>query len=206
MQTYCRPILLGTMLVSVSLSGWADVYLVDDENGVTHYTNIYISGDKRYKVVLRLPDPPRRSSNASRVEAKADSRSVEQFSREIALAASEYRVDEALIRAVIQVESGYRLSAISRKGAQGLMQLMPATAQRYRVQDPFDPAQSIRGGAQYLRDLMALFNGNLELVLAAYNAGEQAVIRSGNRIPPYPETKLYVPRVLAIYEKLRGRA
>jgi soluble lytic murein transglycosylase-like protein len=87
----------------------------------------------------------------------------------------------------------------------GLMQLMPATARRYGVSDPFDSLENVRGGTRYLHDLLGIFNNDIELTVAAYNAGEQAVIRHGNRIPPYRETLEYVPRVLSIYRDLRAR-
>jgi len=94
------------------------------------------------------------------------------------------------------------VKAVSKRGASGLMQLMPETAKRYGVADIFDPKQNIRAGAQYLRDLLKMFNNDLRLVLAAYNAGEKAVVRHGSKIPPYPETAAYVPKVLAFYKKL----
>ena len=111
--------------------------------------------------------------------------------------ASEVSVSPQLLHAVIAVESGYDARAVSPKGAQGLMQLMPATAQRFGVQDSFDPEQNVRAGATYLRSLLDLFGGDARLALAAYNAGEGAVIQSGNRIPAFAETQAYVPRVLA---------
>ena len=126
-----------------------------------------------------------------------------QYSRHIAAAAKETKVDPALIRAVISVESGYNPSARSSAGAVGLMQLMPETARRYGVKNRLDPAQNIHGGARYLRDLKILFDDNLHLVLAAYNAGEQAVMKHGRRIPPYRETVAYVPKVLGYYRKFR---
>jgi len=109
----------------------------------------------------------------------------------------------ALVHAVISAESGYNAAAVSRAGARGLMQLMPDTARRFGVQDIMDPAQNIRGGVAYLRELLTMFNGNLELTLAAYNAGENAVIRNGNRIPQYAETVNYVPKVLDFYSKFK---
>lgn len=107
------------------------------------------------------------------------------------------RIPAKLLDAVIAIESGYNPRAVSPKGAQGLMQLMPATAERFGVVDPFDPRENVRAGARYLKQLLELFGGELQLALAAYNAGEHAVIRSGHRIPPYAETQRYVPRVLA---------
>jgi len=115
-----------------------------------------------------------------------------------------FGLDSALLHAVISVESGYNPSARSSKGAAGLMQLMPATAKRYQVANALDPAQNLEGGAKYLRDLLKLFDRDLNLVLAAYNAGESAVAKHGNRIPPYRETVDYVPRVLAYYRKYQA--
>ncbi len=109
-----------------------------------------------------------------------------------------YRVDAELIHALIRTESNYNASAVSHKGAVGLMQLMPATARRYGVVDPRDAAQNIRGGVQYLRDLLDAFHHDLILTLAAYNAGEGAVARHGG-VPPYAETTAYVARVLNLY-------
>ena len=103
-----------------------------------------------------------------------------------------YGVDPYLIYCVMSQESSFKSGAVSTKGAQGLMQLMPATAARYGVVNPFDPMQSIKGGTRYLKDLLQLFNGRVDLTLAAYNAGEGAVIKYGNRIPPYAETQSYV--------------
>jgi soluble lytic murein transglycosylase-like protein len=123
------------------------------------------------------------------------------YNRMVAVAARTHGLDVALLHAVISVESRYNHKAVSRAGAVGLMQLMPAIAKRYGVSDSFDPEQNINGGARYLRDLIKLFKGNVSLALAAYNAGEYAVIKNGNRIPPYPETRNYVPRVMDYYRQ-----
>ena len=125
-----------------------------------------------------------------------------RFDAEIASAAQKAGLDPALVHAVIGVESAYREHAVSPKGAVGLMQVMPETGRRYGVENLTLPSQNIRAGTRYLSDLMRLFNGDLALVLAAYNAGENAVIRYGRRVPPYPETLQYVPRVLNIYRAL----
>jgi soluble lytic murein transglycosylase-like protein len=117
-------------------------------------------------------------------------------------AAHDTALDPALIHAVIHVESGYNALARSPKGAIGLMQLLPATSVRYGVRDPGrSPEANIRAGTRYLSDLMQQFGGRVDLVLAAYNAGENAVVRHGMRIPPYPETQHYVPAVLAKYHE-----
>jgi soluble lytic murein transglycosylase-like protein len=115
-----------------------------------------------------------------------------------------YGLDSALLYAVISVESRYDPKAISKKGASGLMQLMPNIARHYGVVDMLDPIQNLHGGAQYLRDMLILFNNDISLAVAAYNAGETAVVRYGNRIPPYHETMNYVPRVLNLYQEYQA--
>jgi soluble lytic murein transglycosylase-like protein len=115
-------------------------------------------------------------------------------------------VEGRLVHALIWAESSYDPKAVSPSGAEGLMQLMPATAKRYGVRDAFDPKQNIDGGVKHLRELLDQFDGNLELVVAAYNAGANAVIRAGNRIPPYPQTAAYVPKVIAYYHRLESAA
>lgn len=122
----------------------------------------------------------------------------------IKLAAERFNISEALIKAVIAVESNFNPSAVSPKGAVGLMQLMPGTASDYGVDDAYDPVSNILGGTRFLNDLMNRFNDDLELVLAAYNAGPGAVARYNNSIPPYPETRNYVDLVIKFYNKLRS--
>jgi hypothetical protein len=114
--------------------------------------------------------------------------------------AAQYHLSAELLHAVIKVESNYNPNAVSPKGATGLMQLMPGTAARYGVTDRTDPLDNITGGAKYLRDLLRLFNNDLTLALAAYNAGENAVIKHQHQIPPYRETQNYVKKVLALYQ------
>ena len=117
-------------------------------------------------------------------------------------AAAAYRLEPALLHAVISAESGYDILARSPKGALGLMQLMPDTARRFGVLDPDNPADNLSGGARYLRWLLDLFS-DVSLALAAYNAGEGVVQRYGNTVPPYPETQSYVRRVLGFYRQYR---
>lgn len=121
-------------------------------------------------------------------------------------AAQRHGVDPRLIFAVMQQESGFNPRATSYKGARGLMQLMPATAIRFGVSDIYDPTQNIEGGVRYMRFLLDTFKGDVELALAGYNAGENAVIRYGNRIPPYRETQDYVRKISAHYERLLNGA
>jgi len=115
--------------------------------------------------------------------------------------ANQYGVDAYLIYCLMSQESGFSRNASSPKGAQGLMQLMPATAARYGVNNPFDVSQSIMGGAHYLKDLLQMFGGRVDLALAAYNAGENAVIKYGYTVPPYQETRDYVRLISARYAK-----
>lgn len=124
-----------------------------------------------------------------------------RFHHLIAKAAARHQVDVKLLHAVIQTESAYRPDAISSSGAVGLMQLMPATASRFGVIDSNNPEQNIDGGTRYLRHLLDMFPNNLDLAIAAYNAGENSVLRHNNSIPPYPETQNYVKQVLAIYKQ-----
>jgi soluble lytic murein transglycosylase-like protein len=125
-----------------------------------------------------------------------------QYDSIIEKAAVSAAVEPNLLRAVIVVESGFNSRAVSKKGAVGLMQLMPATASRFGVSNRYDPIQNIRGGAAYLKFLMDRFGHDVRLALAAYNAGEEAVDRNGGQIPPFSETMAYVPRVLKIYRML----
>jgi len=125
------------------------------------------------------------------------------YQDEIAAAAREFSVDEAVVRAIIHAESSFNPMALSHAGAQGLMQLMPPTARRFGVTNSYDPSQNIRGGVQYLSWLLKRFNGNLTLAAAGYNAGEGAVDRHGG-VPPYQETQRYVERVAVLADRYRG--
>lgn len=128
------------------------------------------------------------------------------FNEHVMTNAKRVKLDPALIHAVILVESNHNPLALSPKGALGLMQLMPETGLRFGARNREVPAENIRAGSSYLRFLVDLFKGDLQLALAAYNAGEDAVIRNGYKVPPYLETVLYVPKVLAEYKRLRGPA
>jgi soluble lytic murein transglycosylase-like protein len=129
-----------------------------------------------------------------------------RFNNEVVAAAAKAGIDPALVHAVIAVESSYNPRAVSPKGAVGLMQLMPGTAQRYGVEDSRQAAANIQGGTLYLSELIRLFKGDIRLAIAAYNAGENAVLKYGKRIPPYAETQRYVPRVLELYRALSAPA
>ncbi|RZI44413.1 lytic transglycosylase domain-containing protein [Herbaspirillum sp. HC18] len=118
-------------------------------------------------------------------------------------AASTHGIHPALLKAIIEVESGFNAQALSPKGAVGLMQVMPATAARYGRFNLYSPEQNVDVGARYLSDLLAMFDGNVHLAVAAYNAGENAVLRHGRRVPPYAETIKYVPMVMERYNRFR---
>jgi len=177
----------------------ADIYSYTDDIGGIHFSNV--PNDPRFKFILKTPqnEPLHTSFTLGSYAANQ-----KRYTNLVDDAAKSNQLEPALLHAVISAESGYNSQAKSPKGAIGLMQLMPATAKRYGIANPYDPAQNIQAGAQYLRDLMHLFNNDMSLTLAAYNAGENNVIRHGNQIPPYPETIQYVPKVLKYYNGLRN--
>lgn len=190
---------LAAVLIVAARPAAADVYVFVDADGVTHVSDL--ATDARY--TLAIKEPRRRAQSAP--AATAPRVVPPALAAWVSTAAQEHALDPALLHAVISVESGFNPRAQSPKGAQGLMQLMPETARRLGVQDAWDPQQNIQGGARYLRGLLDQFDGNLELALAAYNAGENAVLRYGRQIPPYRETLAYVPRVLAEYASFGKR-
>lgn len=175
----------------------ADVYVKEDADGTLVLTDA--PGGEGFELLLHSE----RDAAAAPVAARAEHPSARLHAPRIERAARAAGVDASLLHAVIRAESAYNPKAVSPKGAAGLMQLMPATARRYGVADRFDPDQNVLGGALYLRDLLARFDGQLELALAAYNAGEGAVQKYGGRIPPYAETQRYVPQVMHNYRSLQ---
>lgn len=182
-------------------SAAGDIYGYTDDTGVTVLSNV--PDGSSYKLMLADPDQyrMRRKSEYRLPRSARDLPQKSPFATEIVAAANAFDLDPALLHAVIAVESNHNPVALSPKGAQGLMQLMPDTSRRFGVADPWHPDQNIRGGARYLADLLAMFDNDLSLALAAYNAGEQAVLRYGRRIPPYPETRDYVEKVLSLYRQ-----
>ena len=190
-------IMLGVSgAIGMSLPGMAatDIYEYTDANGILTLTN---AGAQRPTTVgPGEPDQTARSIRPARPLTANLQQHVDQ-------AARVHAIDPALLNAIIAVESDNSRIAVSRKGAIGLMQVLPHTGRRFGATDLFNPAQNIEAGARYIRVLAAMFNNDLALVLAAYNAGENAVARFGNRIPPYPETKQYVARVIERYRQLK---
>ncbi len=176
----------------------AGIYRYEDENGVLHFTNC--PRDAKFKLYIR------ESKEDVGVESPAVTPTVsvdpKNFDSIISEFAKKYAVDFALIKAMIRAESGFNPSAVSRKGAKGLMQLMPETALRMNVSNAFNPKENIEGGVRYFKYLLSLFNNDLRLSLAAYNAGENIVAQLGT-IPPYRETVDYVRKVLDFYRSYR---
>jgi soluble lytic murein transglycosylase-like protein len=184
----------------------ADVYKYVDPSGHVFYTDE--PRNKLYKRIIKTPiHPPSVASSGSPFMAAVLKRHTfsgidkARYNELIEDAAQRHQVDAKLLHAVIQTESAYNSTAISSAGAAGLMQLMPATAQRFGVMDRIDPDQNVDGGTRYLKHLITLFGPRLDLAIAAYNAGENAVIRHNNTIPPYRETQDYVRQVLALYKQ-----
>jgi soluble lytic murein transglycosylase-like protein len=196
-----RFALLIVVLVAIagSLPARADIYSYRDENGVLNYTNIR-PNDARYKV--RIAYKQRKHAAKPKTVFYSSVNHPETLSPQLEAivnhVARTYAVDKSLVQAMIHAESDFDANAVSPKGALGLMQLMPETARRYGVHDVFDPEQNIIGGVRYLRDLLETFGHNVRFAVAAYNAGEQAVLRYGG-VPPYPETLQYVHKVMRLH-------
>ena len=191
MRSFITTVLLLSFYLS-SVQVQAEIYRYIDENGKLHY------GDKR----LTKKHVPIEYSWKGWVEVKyfkSYKKNKKLFHPYIADAGTRHGINPKLIHAVIHTESYYNPKIKSHAGAVGLMQLMPATAKRFGVSNRKNPEQNIEGGVKYLKVLMKLFDNDLTLVLAAYNAGEGAVKKYGNKIPPYPETQNYVKKVLRLY-------
>jgi soluble lytic murein transglycosylase len=177
---------VGMLIPSTAAS---DIYRYIDENGVMHFTNAPTSA--KFKLFMR-----ERKLFISKLDSN-------QFDPMIAEASKKYGLEAPLIKAVIKAESDFDPNAISHKGARGLMQIMPMNYRLLNVENPFDPYQSIDGGARYLRDMLDRYNGKLTLSLAAYNAGPGAVDRHGG-VPPYQETTEYIERVMKYYHRYKN--
>ncbi len=188
-------------------TAWA-MYKCVDSSGKTRFTDILISEsctpmNLGKEVRVRVSDKTTFRTGTIR---KVKNRRSGKFETYINFYGVRYNIDPHLIRAVIRTESGFNPKAVSKKGAQGLMQLMPGTAREMKVKDPFDPKQNIEGGTRYLRSLLTTFSGNMQLALAAYNAGP-TVVKKQRRIPRIRETEQYVKKVLKYYRDYKsGRA
>lgn len=177
--------LFASLLLCYCSSASADIYRYKDERGVWHFTNI--KSDKRYRLYLRS-------------YSKKPSQYIKDYDGIISQASKRFRVEPSLIKAVIRAESAFDHRAVSPKGAQGLMQLMPQTADEMKVEDTFNPEENIFGGTRYLSLMMKRFRNDIRLALAAYNAGPECV-EEHRGIPPFPETKDFVERVIRFYNQ-----
>ncbi|PKN66393.1 MAG: lytic transglycosylase [Deltaproteobacteria bacterium HGW-Deltaproteobacteria-15] len=182
-------VLLALLLFGQSAEVQADIYRYRDENGVWHFTNI--RSDVRYKLYIRS------------YPGKAAQQYIRDFEGIISQASERFKVDPFLIKAVIKAESDFNQNAVSHKGAQGLMQLMPGTAEDMKVEDPFNPEENIFGGTRYLSMMLSRFNNDMRLALAAYNAGPERV-EDHRGIPPNAETKSFIEKVMQYYGRYRA--
>jgi soluble lytic murein transglycosylase-like protein len=182
-------------------AAWAEVYKFTDKDGITHYTNVRpvgVNNVKTFSFPCYASDPSCNQLDWERIPLNRRA-----FNDEIQAAAEVFAVDHALIRAIIHAESAYQPEALSPKGAQGLMQLMPDTQKELQIVNVFDPVSNIEGGTLYLSRLLQQFDQNVELAAAAYNAGPGAV-REYDGVPPYQETREYVRRIKILYRRYRS--
>lgn len=206
----------GLIFGLFALPASADIFSYcegDGDDRVCNFTNVK-PADSRYTMILKsrstlpgagkapsakslTPSPRAYTASSAAINASA-------YAGIINRAASQYALDPSFVRAVMHTESNFNPNARSPKGASGLMQLMPDTAKRYGVSNIFDPEQNVFGGARYLRDLLKMFNQNKHMALAAYNAGENSVLRHGG-IPPYRETVNYVTKVLILHKRYQSQ-
>ncbi|NTW59797.1 MAG: lytic transglycosylase domain-containing protein [Nitrospirae bacterium] len=204
MKSFARHIVsLIAFLASLSGTAQADIYQFIDDSGVVHFTNVPSGRVKKTTKVHAEARGPASSSAAARpAPTSTGSRRTEDipvsYVNIINSACERYGVDPSLVHAIVKVESDFNPFAISRKGAMGLMQLMPQTASTMNVRNTFSPHENIEGGVKYLRYLLDRYEGNLSLSLAAYNSGETSVKKWGT-IPPYKETQDYVKKIMQLY-------
>jgi len=189
-----KYLLTVVSLLAFSSFTYADIFKRVAPDGRVYYTDAPIKG-LSYKLIIRTPP------KTYKRDLKFMATNKTKYNDLVAKAAAKHQMDPKLLHAVIQAESAYNAKAISSAGAVGLMQLMPATARRYGVTDRYDPEQNVDGGTRYLKDLLAMFNSNLRLAVAGYNAGEGAVMKYNYTVPPYRETQDYVRHVLRLYGK-----
>jgi soluble lytic murein transglycosylase-like protein len=178
------------------------MYVVRRANGVVEYTNVRPAG--RYERSFAVVTGGLAADPDSRIDWNSVGLNLTAYAAEIAAATARHGVDPALVRAIMHAESAFQRNALSPKGAQGLMQLMPATAGDYGVTDAFDPVQNIDAGVEHLAMLLDLYDGDVTLAAAAYNAGQGAVARYGRQVPPFAETQVYVQRVNTLHQRYRS--
>ncbi len=195
--------LSASLMLLVSPFVGAEIYKYQDTEGHIYFSDEPLKGN--YRLLKRFGfNGQAKSNQRSSIDLKSAGVNKKRYTPLIESVAKETLLRPELLHAVVRAESAYDPNAVSKKGAVGLMQLMPATAKRYGVSDRRDPQQNLRGGAAYLKDLLVQFDFDMKLAIAAYNAGENAVIRSGNKIPNYRETKNYVAKVMRFYRQNRS--
>jgi len=203
MQRLIAVVALVAGVLGAPLARAGDVYTYTDADGVIHFTNA--PTDSRFRrVKARGGQSLYRGDGQVRETRIPRTDSLERWRDTIRHAAVRYGLPEALLLAVMAVESNFDHQAVSEKGAMGLMQLMPGTAKDMYVSDAWDPGQNIEGGARYLRVLANQYRGDMVLTLAAYNAGPEAVRRAGEAVPKIPETQEYVRKVVALYHAFKA--
>lgn len=196
---------IGVAAIPVAAAEREGIFLIDAESDVIHLSDRDAGSGRLIVEIRNSPDGGARARITS-TDSMPYARRRAALADIVLSAARAHDLDPALLDAMIGVESGYAERAVSRRGALGLMQLMPATAKQYGVTDAFDPRQNVLAGARHLRALMDQFGQNLTLALAAYNAGATSVWRYRGQIPPFTETSSYVPKVLGSYATLQLRA
>lgn len=194
-------LILLVMLQAFSSATFADIYI--DTSATEEISLSNISDGEHFDVLVADETPGKPAPGTTAVAALRPD--FMPYHDVVRAASRETSLDSALLHAVISVESRHNPNAISPRGAIGLMQLMPTTARRFHVSNPRDPSQNVRAGAAYLHELQQMFKGDLQLALAAYNAGPGAVLRHGSRIPPFVETERYVPKVMRLYRQFSGK-
>ena len=182
-------VVLIAFIITAANVAHADIYKYLDKEGVLHLTNVPSDHNAKYVMIMK--------EKRILFQPNID---VNKYDDLITKAADKFKLDSALIKAVIKAESNFNHRAVSPVGAQGLMQLMPKTASDLKVEDSFHPEKNIEGGARYLRYLLNTYKGDLTLALAAYNAGEKAVAKYNYNVPPYRETQNYIKRVFSFYK------
>lgn len=182
----------------ISTVSATEIYVYKDKHGHVHLTD-----RPSHDGFMRVTDRDWKHKAMQSLDTKNFHKNKKKFMPLIGKAARRYRVDEALLNAVVTAESAYDPRAVSKAGAVGLMQLMPGTAKRYGTHDRYNPESNVYAGTRYLRDLLVRFK-NTKLALAAYNAGENNVIRYGYKVPPFQETQQYIKKVMYYYDKYRA--
>jgi soluble lytic murein transglycosylase-like protein len=195
---YLTVFFLSLAILFLASQASAGIYRYEDENGVVHFTNCPPSA--KFKLFIRESKDDVGEDGGSKPSYSL--KNMNDYDNLISECCTKYGVDFAIIKAIVRAESGFNPNAVSRKGARGLMQLMPETAQRLNVSDSFNPKENIDGGVRHFKYLLSLFNNDLRLSLAAYNAGENLVYELRS-IPPYRETVDYVRKVLGYYQSYK---